>query len=151
MTDQGLAAVAKALASTGQRVLRCRRGGLLIDGNGQRYRLIDEPGAPELTVRRVVDLVGYAGMPPGHTGHCSQRHPTAIDPMRVEPIVPLEAEQRPAVPTRIAAHYLCRKDQTLRVWAAFGGPIKPVRFGNRLLWPTAEIRRLLASHEATTA
>lgn len=57
---------------------------------------------------------------------------------------PLEAETRPAVETAAAAHYLGRRPQTLRWWACYeNGPIRPVRVYGRLMWPTAEIRRLL--------
>ena len=57
---------------------------------------------------------------------------------------PLDCEVRPAVPTEQAAFYLNRRPQTLRVWAMReNGPIRPVRVHGRLLWPVAEIRRLL--------
>lgn len=59
MCPASKAAVAEVLAGAGLRVLRCKRGGLLIEGKGQRFRLTDEPDAPALTVRRVVSL----GMP----------------------------------------------------------------------------------------
>lgn len=62
-----------------------------------------------------------------------------------EPVYPaLESVNRPAVDTASAAHYLCRKQQTLRGWACFeNGPLRPVRVNGRLAWPVAEIRRLL--------
>ena len=57
---------------------------------------------------------------------------------------PLESVNRPAVDTGAAAHYLCRKQQTLRGWACLeNGPLRPVRVNGRLAWPVAEIRRLL--------
>lgn len=57
---------------------------------------------------------------------------------------PLEAETRPAVETAAAAHYLGRSPQTLRWWSCYkNGPIRPVRVYGRLMWSTAEIRRLL--------
>nr|WP_058868144.1 helix-turn-helix domain-containing protein [Chloracidobacterium thermophilum] len=56
----------------------------------------------------------------------------------------LENETRPAVPTGEAARLLGRKPQTLRVWACHeSGPLRPVKVYGRLLWPVAEIRRLL--------
>ena len=57
---------------------------------------------------------------------------------------PLAFETRPAVDTAAAAHYLCRRPQTLRAWACLeNGPLRPIRICGRLSWPTAEIRRLL--------
>ena len=58
--------------------------------------------------------------------------------------VPLDRETRPALDTETAAYHLLLKPQTLRVWACYGnGPIHPLRVGRRLLWPTADIRKLL--------
>ena len=57
---------------------------------------------------------------------------------------PLEAVNRPMVPTEQAAFYLLRRPQTLRGWACNeDGPIRPIRIGNRLGWPVAEIRRVV--------
>lgn len=57
---------------------------------------------------------------------------------------PLELENRPAVPTEQAAHYLNRRPQTLRAWACReDGPIRALRIRGRLAWPTEEIRKLL--------
>ena len=59
---------------------------------------------------------------------------------------PLDSEVRPAVPTEQAAFYLSRRPQTLRVWAMReDGPIRPVRVNGRLLWPVAEIKRVLGA------
>jgi len=58
--------------------------------------------------------------------------------------VPLCVEIRAALDTKEAARHLRREAQTLRSWACKGtGPIKPIRIGGRLLWRTADIRRLL--------
>jgi hypothetical protein len=58
--------------------------------------------------------------------------------------VPLDRETRPALDTEAAAYFLSREPQTLRVWACReNGPIRPLRVHGRLLWPTAEIRKLL--------
>ncbi|WOB10766.1 DNA-binding protein [Piscinibacter gummiphilus] len=57
---------------------------------------------------------------------------------------PLDREQRANLPTADAAFHLNRSAQTLRLWACKAiGPIKPVRVHGRLLWPTAELRRVL--------
>jgi hypothetical protein len=56
----------------------------------------------------------------------------------------LESVNRPAVDTASAAHYLNRKEQTLRVWACLeNGPIRPLRIHGRLAWPVSELRRVL--------
>ena len=56
----------------------------------------------------------------------------------------LELETRPAVDTAAAAYYLNRRPQTLRAWACReDGPIRALRIHGRLLWPVADIRRLL--------
>jgi hypothetical protein len=56
----------------------------------------------------------------------------------------LEHETRSAIPTEVAAFHLCKKPQTLRVWACLQtGPIRPIRINGRLLWSVAKIRALL--------
>lgn len=69
-------------------------------------------------------------------------------PNRVAPAAqwypPLECENRPAIETAAAAHYLGRRPNTLRIWAcSCKGPISPIRINGRLLWSVPEIRRLL--------
>lgn len=59
---------------------------------------------------------------------------------------PLALETRTHIPTADAAHHLSLSEQTLRAWACFeNGRIKPLRIPGRLglLWPVAELRRLL--------
>lgn len=57
--------------------------------------------------------------------------------------VPLDKETRPGVETAAAAHYLNRKSQTLRIWACKeNGPLRPRRINGRLMWLTADIRKL---------
>ena len=57
---------------------------------------------------------------------------------------PLELENRPAVDTAAAAHYLNRKPQTLRGWACMeNGPLRPIRINGRLAWNVSELRRVL--------
>jgi len=60
-----------------------------------------------------------------------------------QPFPDLRTEQRPAVDTATAAHWLSRRPQTMRIWALTGHPIMPRRVNGRLAWPVAEIRRLL--------
>lgn len=58
---------------------------------------------------------------------------------------PLELETRAYITTEVAAFYLNRKPQTLRVWACLeNGPIRPIRINGRLAWPVQEIQRLLS-------
>lgn len=58
-------------------------------------------------------------------------------------ITPLAEETRAAIPTPEAAQHLSRQPQTLRRWACNDGPIRPTRLNGRLLWPVAELRRVL--------
>ena len=59
-------------------------------------------------------------------------------------LTPLDRETRTVIPTNEAAPHLGRSQQTLRVWACHEcGPIRPVRIHGRLLWPVADIRRLV--------
>ena len=59
-------------------------------------------------------------------------------------VTPIECETRSAVTTAEAAFHLSLRPQTLRTWACFeNGPLRPIRIGRRLAWPTAELRRLL--------
>ena len=60
----------------------------------------------------------------------------------------LESVSRPAVDTAAAAHYLNRKQQTLRCWACHeDGPIRPIRINGRLAWAVSDLRRLLSIKE----
>lgn len=56
---------------------------------------------------------------------------------------PLELETRTHIPTEQAGYYLNRRPQTMRVWACYDGPIRPIRINGRLAWPVAELRRVL--------
>jgi hypothetical protein len=58
--------------------------------------------------------------------------------------ISLEQETRSHVPTVVAAFYLNRRPQTLRLWACMeNGLIRPVRINRRLAWSVAAIRALL--------
>lgn len=72
-----------------------------------------------------------------------QRDPKA-GPGTAAEVSLLAQEQRTHVDTVRAAFYLCRKPQTMRVWASTErGPIRPIRINGRLAWPVAAIRQLL--------
>ena len=56
----------------------------------------------------------------------------------------LESLTVPTVDTALAAHYLNRSPQTLRLWACKQiGPIAPKRVNGRLEWPVDNIRELI--------
>ena len=56
----------------------------------------------------------------------------------------IDDELRPYVGTPQAAHYMDLAGCTLRDWSRRGtGPITPRKFGRKLLWPMADIRKLL--------
>lgn len=62
---------------------------------------------------------------------------------------PIHDEHRPCVGTAQAAHYLDLAESTLRDWSCKNeGPLKPRKFGRKLLWPMAEIRKLLGVEAA---
>jgi hypothetical protein len=57
--------------------------------------------------------------------------------------LPLEQEPRVVVPTDCAAFHLCRRPQTLRIWACTqAGPIRPLRINGILAWSVADLRAL---------
>ena len=57
---------------------------------------------------------------------------------------PLQSVNKETVGTAQAAHYLDRKEGTLRLWACKSkGPIAPRNIGGRLAWPVGAIRKLL--------
>lgn len=61
-------------------------------------------------------------------------------------LTPLAIEPRAALPTHEAARHLGRSQQTLRLWACRqSGPLNPIRVHGRLMWPTADLRRLLCT------
>jgi len=75
------------------------------------------------------------------TLHSAVVRRAATDPQQLPP---LEQVNRPTVPTEQAAHYLCRRPQTLRGWAMRGdGPIQPLRINGRLAWPVGDLKKLL--------
>lgn len=58
---------------------------------------------------------------------------------------PLDQETREAMPTINASLYLGVTPKCMRDWASKGtGPIKPLRYQRRLMWRTADIKKLLA-------
>jgi hypothetical protein len=73
----------------------------------------------------------------------TRRGPEAKKGATAPDFVPLDRETRAGVETDCAAFHLNRRPQTLRVWAAYQtGPLRPRRVHGRLMWPTAELRKL---------
>lgn len=65
---------------------------------------------------------------------------------------PIEQLTRPVLTTAEAAHYLNRKQQTLRIWACReSGPIRPIRVHGRLGWRLSDVRRCLGMEQAAAA
>lgn len=73
------------------------------------------------------------------THHSTEARESASNPT----FVPLDRERRAGVDTACAAFHLNRKPQTLRGWACHeDGPLRALRINGRLMWSTAEIRKL---------
>lgn len=67
-----------------------------------------------------------------------------MKPENVTKPVALADEIRTAIPTNEAAFHLSRSQQCLRRWSMDGnGPVQPVRIQKKLLWPVADLRRVL--------
>ncbi len=61
------------------------------------------------------------------------------------------AAGRDLIPTSDFAHSVTRAEQTIRKSYCLNGHafgVRPVKFGNRLLWPVAEIAALLTTGSA---
>lgn len=69
--------------------------------------------------------------------------------MKPVTVTPLGMEIRTHLPTSEAAVHLQRSEGTLRGWGD-DGPIQPCRINGRMLWPVAEIRRVLGLVPAST-
>ena len=58
-------------------------------------------------------------------------------------VVSLDRETRSGLDTATAAYHLNRRPQTLRAWACKeNGPLRAVHLHGRLMWLTADIRKL---------
>lgn len=56
---------------------------------------------------------------------------------------PLERVTRPVLTTKELCHYANIAEQTAWVWACKeSGPVRPIRVGRRLGWPTAAVKKL---------
>ena len=73
------------------------------------------------------------------THHSADARESATGPA----FVSLDRETRAGVDTDCAAYHLNREPQTLRVWACKeNGPLRPRRINGRLMWRTADLRKL---------
>lgn len=71
-------------------------------------------------------------------------------PQTIPPGLAALANGRDTLPTREAARFLSRKEQTLRAWGQ-NGPIRPVRINGRLAWPVADLAALLRGETPATS
>ena len=73
------------------------------------------------------------------TEHSATARSAALDPQ----YQPLELVTRPVLTTKELCHYANIAEQTAWVWACKeSGPVRPIRIGRRLGWPTAAVKKL---------
>lgn len=71
---------------------------------------------------------------------------SAVTKMPTPEFPALEQVSRPYVPTSHAAYYLAYAEQTMReqhMRGTYDPRIRPIKRGNRLLWPLAGIKSVL--------
>lgn len=67
----------------------------------------------------------------------------ASNPKQVTEYPPLEQVTKPTITTKQAAFYLNLAEQTLHIYSCREtGPIRPLRIGRRLAWPTKRVKEL---------
>ena len=71
--------------------------------------------------------------------HSAETHRAALEPQ----YQPLELVTRPVLTTKELCYYANIAEQTAWVWACKeSGPVRPIRIGRRLGWPTAAVKKL---------
>ena len=71
--------------------------------------------------------------------HSAETRSAALEPK----FQPLELVTRPVLTTKELCHYANIAEQTAWVWACKeSGPVRPIRIGRRLGWPTAAVKKL---------
>ena len=71
--------------------------------------------------------------------HSAETRRAALEPQ----YQPLELVTRPVLTTKELCHYANIAEQTAWVWACKeSGPIRPIRIGRRLGWPTKAVKQL---------
>ena len=74
------------------------------------------------------------------TEHSATARSAAIDPQQFPP---LESVTKPTLTTKEFCFYTNLAEQTAWVWACKeSGPVRPIRIGRRLGWPTAAVKKL---------
>lgn len=73
-------------------------------------------------------------------GHSATARSAALDEPQYPP---LERVTRPVLTTKELCHYANIREQTAWAWACKeSGPVRPIRIGRRLGWPTAAVKKL---------
>ena len=76
---------------------------------------------------------------PATTEPSAETRSAALEPK----FQPLELVTRPVLTTKELCHYANIAEQTAWVWACKeSGPVRPIRIGRRLGWPTAAVKKL---------
>lgn len=71
--------------------------------------------------------------------HSAETRRAALEPQ----YPPLESVTRPNLTTKELCHYANIAEQTAWVWACKeSGPVRPIRIGRRLGWPTKAVKQL---------
>ena len=71
--------------------------------------------------------------------HSAETRSAALEPQ----YQPLELVTRPVLTTQELCHYANIRPQTAWVWSCReSGPLRPIRIGRRLGWPTAAVKKL---------
>ena len=71
--------------------------------------------------------------------HSAETRSAALEPK----FQPLELVTRPVLTTKELCHYLNIAEQTAWGWACKeSGPVRPIRIGRRLGWPTTAVKKL---------
>ena len=71
--------------------------------------------------------------------HSAETRRAALEPQ----YQPLELVTRPVLTTKELCHYVNIAEQTAWVWACKeSGPVRPIRIGRRLGWPTTAVKKL---------
>ena len=75
--------------------------------------------------------------------HSAETRRAALEPPTSPQFQPLELVTRPVLTTKELCHYANIAEQTAWVWACKeSGPVRPIRIGRRLGWPTKDVQRL---------
>ncbi len=118
--------------------------------NSQGQRIIEAKRFLEINGYLVVDLSEALRHKPWIAAALSESGgdsrnaaPATVRAVVEKTLPPLEVVAKPNLTTVEASHYLNRRPQTLRGWACLeNGPMRPSRMNGRLMWATADVKRL---------